>query len=158
MFQETDLEAAVPAGAPAPRKSTVLVVGTYDWAIGQAAAELKADGERVLRCHQPGEPSSPCNAMIEGRVCPLDVGFEVVADVRSRAAAGLTQSELGVICGARLGRPLMVAGLGIELPLQRWFGRAVPAGGNLVTICEEVAAGRGGGMISTPALERSQSI
>jgi len=157
MSQEKGREAVIPAGAPAPRKCTVLVVGTDDWAIEQAAAELEEGGDRVLRCHEPGEPAFPCNAMIEGRVCPLDVGFEVVADVRSRAVAGLTQSELGVVCGARLSRPLVVAGLGIDFPLQRWFGRAVPAGGNLVTICEEVAAGQGGGMIPAPAFERSQS-
>jgi len=95
MSQETGLEAAIPAGAPASRNCTVLVVGADDWAIEQAAAELEAGGNRVLRCHERGEPAFPCNAMIEGRDCPLDDGFEVVADVRSRAAAGLSQSELG---------------------------------------------------------------
>ena len=33
-------------------------------------------GHQVLRCHEPGESPFPCNALIAGRQCPLDVGFD----------------------------------------------------------------------------------
>ena len=62
----------------------MLVVGTDDWAIEQSAAALEEAGFGVLRCHEPGAPAFPCNALIEGRTCPLDVGFDVVATVRAR--------------------------------------------------------------------------
>lgn len=151
-------EDAPSAAGSVARKCTVLVVGTDDWAIEQAASELEAAGDPVLRCHEPGEPAFPCNAMLAGRVCPIDAGFEVVADVRSRATSGLAQAELGVVCAARLGRPIVAAGVAGELPSHRWFGRSVPDHGNLVTVCEETAAGQGGGMIPAPAFERSQSL
>jgi hypothetical protein len=122
------------------RSRTVLVVGTDEWAIDRAAHELEATGIRVLRCHEPGEPAFPCNAMIEGRTCPLDVGFALVADVRSRAVGGLAQSELGVVCGSSTGRPVVIAGVSKDLPVMRWFGRAVDMGASLTSVCEEVLA------------------
>ncbi|MGH3743864.1 MAG: hypothetical protein ACRDTP_03270, partial [Mycobacteriales bacterium] len=45
----------------------VLVVGTDDWAIEQSAASLDSAGYRVLRCHEPGQPAFPCNAVLPGR-------------------------------------------------------------------------------------------
>ena len=77
------------AGGDAPR---VLVVGTDDWAIEQSAAALEEAGFGVLRCHEPGEPEFPCNALIEGRTCPLDVGFSVVATVRNSVSAVIRRS------------------------------------------------------------------
>ncbi|HEX5267702.1 MAG TPA: hypothetical protein VFW24_13105, partial [Acidimicrobiales bacterium] len=81
----------------ASRLLTVLVVGTDDWATDQSAQVLEANGHRVLVCHETGEPTFPCNALIEGRTCPLDVGFEVVLTARARPSAAPTQGEMGVI-------------------------------------------------------------
>jgi len=78
--------------------------------------------------------------MIEGRTCPLDVGFALVADVRARAVGGLAQSELGVVCGAGTGRPVVIAGVSKDLPVMRWFGRAVDMGASLSSVCDEVLA------------------
>ena len=56
--------------SPAPSKRPVLVVGTDSWAVEQAAAVLSEAGHETLTCHPPGQPAFPCNALVEGRVCP----------------------------------------------------------------------------------------
>src|SRR5580700_11611767 len=82
-------------GRGSPR---VLVVGTDDWAIEQSAAALEEAGFGILRCHEPGEPAFPCNALIEGRTCPLDAGFDVVVTVRARPLTEPSKAEMGVVC------------------------------------------------------------
>lgn len=120
---------------------TVLVVGTDDWAIEQSANELEAGGCAVRRCHEPGEPAFPCNALVEGRVCPLDAGFDVVVTVRARAASEPTQAEMGVVCALHRGIPLVVAGVGSSRPFGPWASLAVEQGGDVVTACEKVMGG-----------------
>jgi hypothetical protein len=127
----------VPAAQTGP---TVLVVGTDDWAIEQAADLLKGAGSPVLTCHEPGEPAFPCNALIEGRTCPLDVGFDVVATVRARANAVPVQAEFGVVCAVREGVPLVVAGLAPERPYGPWAAATVAQDEDLASACREVAA------------------
>jgi hypothetical protein len=117
---------------------TVLVVGTDDWAIEQSATELEAGGCTVLRCHEPGEPAFPCNALIQGRTCPLDVGFDVVVTVRARATSEPSQAEMGVVCALHQGAPLVVAGVASERPFGPWAALAVEQGGDVVTACEKV--------------------
>jgi hypothetical protein len=116
------------------------VVGTDDWAVEQAAAALVAEGSAVLTCHTPGEPAFPCNALVEGRTCPLDAGFDVVATVRARTSASLTQGEFGVVCGLRAGKPLVVAGLAQDRPFGPWTATTVGQNEDLATACREVAA------------------
>ena len=130
----------------APR---VLVVGTDDWAIEHAAAELEAGGCGVLRCHEPGQPAFPCNALVEGRTCPLDVGVDAVADARGQAVGNLLQSEFGVVCALHHGVPLVLAGVAPERPLGPWAARTVEHGGSLVEACTE-AAGAHRGKVPAP--------
>jgi hypothetical protein len=117
----------------------VLVVGTDDWAIEQSAAALEEAGFGTLRCHEPGEPEFPCNALIKGRVCPLDVGFDVVATVRARPLDTMAPGELGVVCALRHGIPLVAAGVAPERPFGPWAAVTVEQGGELVGACEKVA-------------------
>jgi hypothetical protein len=121
---------------------TVLVVGTDDWAIEQASQRLVEAGSPVLTCHEPGEPAFPCNALIEGRTCPLDAGFDVVATVRARASSAPVQAEFGVVCGVRAGVPLVVAGLAPERPYGQWAAATVGQDEDLASACREVAARR----------------
>jgi hypothetical protein len=116
----------------------VLVVGTDDWAIEQSATELEAGGCTVLRCHEPGDPAFPCNALIQGRTCPLDVGFDVVVTVRARATSEPSQAEMGVVCALHQGTPLVVAGVASERPFGPWSALTVEQGGDVVTACEKV--------------------
>jgi len=84
--------------SPKWRALTVLAMGTDDWGVEQAASSLATAGHRILRCHEPGEPAFPCNALIPGRTCPLDEGFDVAVTVRARPLPHPTQSEFGVVC------------------------------------------------------------
>jgi hypothetical protein len=125
-----------PEGRGSPR---VLVVGTDDWAIEQSAAALEEGGFGVLRCHEPGAPAFPCNALIEGRTCPLDVGFDVVATVRARPLDTMAPGELGVVCALRHGIPLVAAGVAPDRLFGPWAAITVEQGGELVGACEKVA-------------------
>jgi hypothetical protein len=119
---------------------TALVVGTDDWAIQQAAERLRSDGVRVLQCHEPGEPAFPCNALLEGRTCPLDVGFDVVLTVRGRPLPRPAEGEMGVICALRHRVPLVVAGMATHNPYSPWASRVVERHGDLSVAVVEVAA------------------
>jgi hypothetical protein len=130
-------------GSAPPCGLTILVIGTDEWAIEQGARAIGARGHRVLRCHEPGEPAFPCNALVEGRTCPLDVGFDVVVTVRGRPAPSPTFSEFGAICALHEDRPLVVAGLSQLNPFAGWAEQTVAADGDIVVACEEVVALRG---------------
>jgi len=129
----------------------VLVVGTDDWAIEQSAAALEEAGFGILRCHEPGEPEFPCNALIEGRSCPLDVGFDVVATVRARPLDTLAPGELGVVCALRHGIPLVAAGVAPDRPFGPWAAITVEQGGELVGACEKVAGEELAGFVGIPS-------
>ena len=111
---------------------TVLVVGTHDWAIEQSVQALEASDHRTLRCHEPGEPPFPCNALIEGRTCPLDAGFDVILTVRARPLATPTAGEAGVICALRAGAPLVVGGIVDRNPYETYASRVVDHRADLV--------------------------
>jgi len=145
-----DLGAARPVFVSKP-KARVLVVGTHDWAIEQAAASLEEAGCSVLRCHEPGQPSFPCNALIEGRTCPLDAGFDGVATVRARPLGSLAQSEFGVTCGLHHGMPLVVAGVAPERPLGPWATETVRQGDDLATACIRAARKTESELVSDPS-------
>ena len=119
---------------------TALVVGTDDWAVDQTAGALRRGGVTVLRCHEPGEPSFPCNAFIEGRVCPLAAGFDVVVTARARSSSQTEPGEIGVICALRTGHPLVVAGVTNASPFAQVATAEVKEGGGLVQACRDVAA------------------
>jgi hypothetical protein len=127
--------------AERPRLS-ILVVGTTDWAIEQGADALEAAGNTVLRCHEPGAPAFPCNALIEGRICPLDAGFEVAVTLRGRPAPSPTQAEFGAVCALRSGLPLVVAGLSRSNPFAPWASRTVARDGDLGEACQLAARER----------------
>ena len=138
------------AGDPPPATRTrVLVVGTHEWAIEQAAWAIEDAGCAVLRCHEPGQPSFPCNALVEGRTCPLDAGFDVVLTARARPLASLAQSEFGVVCALHHGRPLVVAGVAPDKPLGPWAAQQVEQGGDLASACERAVAADRPGVLTT---------
>jgi hypothetical protein len=114
---------------------SVLVVGTDDWAIEQSAAALRSAGHTVLRCHEAGEDPFPCNALRPNRVCPLDVGVEVVVTSRASPTAAPAPSETGVICSLHSQVPLVVTGISRGGPFTAWAAKVVPADGDLSAAC-----------------------
>lgn len=124
-------------GAP-----TVLVVGTDDWAVDLTVPLLERDGCHVLRCHEPGEPAFPCNALLPGRTCPLEEGFDVVVNVRARALSTLAPGEFGVVCALHDDVPMVVAGVAYEQPLAPWTTQVVERGGDVASAARAAVAVR----------------
>ena len=118
----------------------VLVVGTDDWAIEQVALSLSESGCRTLTCHPAGQPAFPCNALVAGRTCPLDVGFGVVVTVRARPVDQPTLGEMGVTCGLRAGAALVVAGMGGRNPFHSHMSGIVGPGDSVAVVVAEVGA------------------
>jgi hypothetical protein len=124
-------------GRVTERPCTALVVGTDDWARNQAAGALQAAGITVLTCHESGAPAFPCNAFIDGRVCPIDEGFDVVLTARARPSRVTEPGEIGVVCALRTGRPLVVAGVTAENPFTRVATKVVDEGSDAAQACRE---------------------
>ena len=121
----------------------VLLVGTDEWAVQQLAPTLEREGLQVLTCHEPGEPAFPCNALRPDRVCPLDAGFDVVVTMRARSLERLAEGEFGVVCAVRTGRPLVVAGVAVESPLEPWAAQVVERGGDVASAARAAIAQAG---------------
>lgn len=135
--------AAKDAAVPTQRRVlSVLVVGTDDWAIEQSATSLQDAGHEALRCHDPGAPAFPCNALLPGRRCPLDVGVDVVVTSRARPLSAPVLSEMGVTCGLHAGLPLVVTGISDRGPFSELASRNVSEQGNVATAAEDVARER----------------
>jgi hypothetical protein len=115
-------------------------VGTDEWAVEQSVALLADAGHETLTCHPPGQPAFPCNAFVEGRVCPLDVGFDIVVSVRARPLDQPAAGEMGVVCGLRAGAALVTAGMGGKNPFAALVTRAMSTGQDLAAVVEAVAS------------------
>lgn len=132
--------AAEPGASEAKHTRAVLVVGTDDWAIEQSAAALQAAGHEPLRCHDAGAPSFPCNALLPGRRCPLDIGVDAVVTSRARPVSGPTVTEMGVTCALHAGVPLVVTGISDRGPFNSLAARVVTEQGHVAAAVEDVAS------------------
>jgi hypothetical protein len=112
----------------------VLVVGTDDWGIQQAVDQLDAAGFTPLTCHPPGAPAFPCNALVEGRECPLEHGFDLAVTIRARPDAAPAQGEMGVICALQRKVPLITAGMVGRNPFAPWAVWALGRSDDLVAV------------------------
>jgi hypothetical protein len=124
------------------RVLNVLVVGTDDWAIEQTAASLQDAGHEPQRCHDPGAPAFPCNALRPGRRCPLDTGVDLVVTSRARPLSAPALSEMGVTCALHAGLPLVVTGIADRRPFRDLAARNVSEQGNVTTAAEDVVRQR----------------
>ena len=123
--------------AKADIAAQVLVVGSDDWAIGDAASQLRGAGRTVHRCSDSAEAPFPCNALVPGRGCPLDLHeVDVVLNIRSRPESQPALGEMGAICGLRDGLPLVVGGLSDMSSFSPWAEK-VPPTGDIVATCDE---------------------
>jgi hypothetical protein len=131
-------QAGTVAAGPMPLR--VLAVGTDDWAIDQTAASIDRAGHDVLRCHEPGEPSFPCNAFRPGRRCPLDIDVDAVVTSRARPTDLPAAGETGVTCALHAGKPLIVTGISRNSPFNNLAARVVGQDGDVVEAIEAAAA------------------
>lgn len=140
--QQHTVAAARAGVAKGNRPLPVLVVGTDDWAIEQSAAALQAAGHEPLRCHEPGAPAFPCNALLPGRRCPLDIGVEAVVTSRARPVSAPTVTETGVTCALHAGVPLVVAGISDRGPFSALATKVVSEQGHVAAAVEDISAER----------------
>jgi len=70
--------------------------------------DLVDAGHRVVRCQPVGGELTPC-AGLAGGVCPLHEPVDVVVQVHD-GDAGMTLRELGALCAARTGTPIVSVG------------------------------------------------
>jgi len=121
---------------------SVLVVGTDDWAVAQAQESLRVAGALGLTCHEAGESCFPCNALREGRRCPLDAGAQVVLVVRARPFPEPTPGETGAVCALHARLPLVTSGMGSNSPFARFADAEVSPSGDFVEACERAVESR----------------
>ena len=126
----------------ATKAAQVLVVGSEEWGIADASAQLRAAARVVHRCSDSAVAPFPCNAMMPGRGCPLDHhDVDVVVTIRSRPDSEPAISEMGAVCGLRDGIPLVIGGLADMSPFAQ-FGNKIPPNGDVVSACDEAVRRR----------------
>lgn len=125
--------------APSADLPITLVVGTDDWAIEQAAAELAAAGHEVMRCQDPAAAAFPCFGVTTQGGCPLDRGAQVALAVRHRSAVEPTPHEMGVVCALHRGVPVVAAGMINGAPYAPFATVLVDQNGDPATACQAAA-------------------
>lgn len=70
--------------------------------------DLVDAGHRVVRCQPVNGTLDPCAGLAHGSECPLATPVDVVVDVR--AGEGFALRELGAVCAARTGTPVVSVG------------------------------------------------
>lgn len=93
----------------------VLVLESEPGVAAYPIDQLEHAGHQVARCHDADAPAFPCDAMIEGRECPLDdgpisVALIVGADRKGEDEAHDFADHDGARCAARRHVPIVVAG------------------------------------------------
>jgi len=118
----------------------VLVLENVDGAADAAIAELEANGHRVARCHEPGQPAFPCTELSDPGSCPVENGpIDVALPVRAGTAAP-TCLEDGISCARRAHIPIVVAGDTSPNPFARFTAEVVEGVAGVVDACERAAA------------------
>jgi hypothetical protein len=118
----------------------VLVLESDPGAATAARQELSGAGHTVHSCHDPGQPSFPCNALRDGGGCPFEATpIDVVLDVRRRARTTPTVREDGVACAIRQHVPLVVAGPTVFSPYADYATELCQDTADVVAACERAA-------------------
>jgi hypothetical protein len=137
----------------------VLVAESDRHAADEVVTRLQAAGHQVLRCHEDGLPTFPCNALFDAGSCPLDApgSVDVVIDHRAHVYPRPTASEDGVACALRHHVPLVASGATPLTPFQDWVTAYVGRDGDVVAACEQAAATRLG-RLERPAQDQLDRI
>ena len=118
----------------------VLVLESDARAADLAVHRHEAAGHEVVRCHDRGAPTFPCNALLPSRSCPLeDQPVDVTLVVRAHPWPRPTSLERGVDCAIRAGVPLVVAGSPVLNPYEDFATLVVEGQQEAVEACERAA-------------------
>jgi hypothetical protein len=118
----------------------VLLLESEPGAALVARDELEAAGHMVRYCHEPGEAAFPCNALIEGKRCPLEgEAVDVALDIRRHPRAQPTLREDGVTCALREHVPVVVAGAPTLNPYGDFVAETLDRNFDVVETVERVA-------------------
>jgi hypothetical protein len=117
----------------------VLVVGSDRTATEEAISHLEAGGHRVHCCHEPGEPSFPCVALVDPSACPLQDGVDVALLVRRGVHPRPLCDEDGVRCALREGIPVVEDGSEVLDPFNPWITERVHSAGDISAACQTAA-------------------
>jgi hypothetical protein len=132
----------------------VLVNEAEPGAADHAIELLEAAGHRVVRCHERGDASFPCAALVPGGTCPLrNPGVDVAVTVRRHPRARPSLLEDGIACALRARVPVVVSGTVLLNPYEE-LGAEVVEGEHVVGAVERmtVAASPNHSAIATDAL------
>ena len=118
----------------------VLLIESEPGAAVVAQSELEAAGHIVHRCHEPAANAFPCNAIAEGRRCPLETAsIDVALDVRRRPRSEPTVYEDGVSCALHHHVPTVVAGPAALSPFDGYATATLNRTYDVVETCEAAA-------------------
>lgn len=119
----------------------VLVLESERGAADVAIGELEAAGHTVLRCHEPGAPAFPCNALQgEQSQCPLRTSVvDVALTVRKRPRSQPAPQEDGVACALEAHIPLVVAGSALMNPYAPFATEVIERTYDVVDACRRAA-------------------
>lgn len=117
----------------------VLVMGAPGPVTEGTVARIEAAGHVVVRCTDPGEACFPCKGLTGE--CPFDIGETVDAALalRNHAWPRPTAFDRGVTCAVRLGIPVVLAGVNVLNPYERWAAAVLERADDPVTALERVA-------------------
>lgn len=124
-------------------KLRVLVLESERGAADAAIRDLGDAGHEVLRCHEPGAPAFPCNALADDPRCPMRAGYvDVALTVRNRPRSQPAPQEDGVACALEGHVPLVVAGSTLLNPYADFATEVVEHADDVVAACERAAGAR----------------
>jgi len=118
----------------------VLLLESEPGAALVARDELETAGHRVRYCHEPGGAAFPCNALLDGRTCPLEgEAIDVALDVRRYPRSQPTLREDGVMCALREHIPVVIAGAPAMSPYADYASATLDRNFDVVETVERVA-------------------
>jgi hypothetical protein len=119
----------------------VLVLESEHGGADDASEQLRQAGHNAVRCHEPGSPSFPCNAIASGETCPLESSpVDVAVDVRPRPRSQPAPREDGVQCAIKQHIPLVIVGSETLNPFADYATVIVGADSDVAAACEQAAA------------------
>jgi len=113
----------------------VMLIESRPGVAGRTAQALEEAGCRVHRCHEPGEPSFPCAALVDPGSCPIDGHVDVALLVRPRIAPRPSAIEDGAICAIRAGIPVVEQGTDVLDPFAPWLTLRTHRDGDALAAC-----------------------